>query len=79
MTVMNQNWNHEEIRSRLNQENMYYYAVQNLLYFHLLHENQTVQTTILLAVLYGKEHRFRVSKSEKLGRIFGPTRDEVSK
>jgi len=36
MTVTNQNYIHEEVKSRLNLGNVYSYSVQNLLSFHIL-------------------------------------------
>jgi hypothetical protein len=35
-TLTNQNDVHDEIKSRLNSGNAYYYSVQNLLSFHLI-------------------------------------------
>jgi hypothetical protein len=83
-TLTNQNdIHHDEIKSRLNSRNAYYYSVQNLLFFRLISTNLKIKihkTVILPIVLYGcetwsptlrEEHRLRV-----LRRIFGRKREE---
>jgi hypothetical protein len=72
MTLTNQNYIHDEIKSRLNLGNAYYYSVQNLLSSCLISKNlkiKTHKTVILPIVLYGceiwsltlrEEHRLRV-------------------
>jgi hypothetical protein len=85
-TLTNQNDIHDEIKSRLNSGNAYYYSVHNLLSSRLITKNLKIKihrTVILLAVLYGcetwsltfrEEHRLRVSENRVL-RIFGPRRE----
>jgi hypothetical protein len=89
-TLTDQNYIHEEIRSRQNSGNACYHAVQNFLSSHLLSRNVKIKiykTTILPVVLYGcetwsltlrEEHRWRVFENRVLRRIFGPKRDEVT-
>jgi hypothetical protein len=80
----------EEIKSRLNSENVCYHSVQSLLSSRLLSKNIKVKiiykTTILPVVLYvcgtwsltlREENRLRVFENRVLRRIFGPKRDEV--
>jgi hypothetical protein len=79
----------EEIRSRLNSGNACYHSVQSLLSSRLLSRNVKVKiykTIIPSVVLYGcetwsltlrEEHRLRVFENRVL-RIFGPKRDEVT-
>jgi hypothetical protein len=74
-TVTNQNYIHEEIKSRQNSGNTSYHAIQNPLSFHLLSKNIKIKiykTIILPAVLYvcetrsltlRQEHRLRVEKT----------------
>jgi hypothetical protein len=88
MTLTNQNHIYDEIKSRLNSGNAWYYSVQNLLSSLLLSENlkfKIHKTVILPVVLYGcetwsltlrEEHRLRVSENRVLRRIFGPKREE---
>jgi hypothetical protein len=88
-TLTDQNRVHEEIKSRLNLGNACYHSVQCLLYSRLLSRNLKVKiykTIILPVVLYGcqtwsltlrEEHRPRVFENRVL-RIFGPKRDEVT-
>jgi hypothetical protein len=88
-TLTDQNYMHEEIKSRLNLGNACHHLVQSLLSSHLLSRNLKVKiyrTIILLVVLYGcetwtltsrEEHRLRVFENRELRRIFGPKRDEV--
>jgi hypothetical protein len=89
-TLTDQNYMHEEIKSRLNSGNACYHAVQSLLSSRLLSRNLQVKiykTIILRVVLYGcetwsvtlrEEHRLRVFENRVLRRIFGPKRDEVT-
>jgi hypothetical protein len=78
----------EEIKTRLNSENVCYHSVQDLLSSCLLSRNvqvKTYKTIILSVVLYGyetwsltlrEEHRLRVFENRVLRRIFGLKRDE---
>jgi hypothetical protein len=87
-TVANQNLIQEKIK-RLNSGNACYHLVQNLLSSLQLSKNLKIRiykTIILRVVLYGREtlslilreeHRLRVFKNRVL-RIFGPKRDEVT-
>jgi hypothetical protein len=87
----NQNWMHEEIKSRLNSRNTCYHLVQSLLSSRLLSRNvkvKTYKTMILPVVLYGcetwsltlrEEHRLRVFENRVLRRIFGPKRDAATR
>jgi hypothetical protein len=71
-TLPNQNDIHDEIKSRLNSGNAYYYSVQNLLSSRLISKNLKIKiykTVMLPVVLYGceiwsltlwEEHRLRV-------------------
>jgi hypothetical protein len=89
MTVTNQNLIQEEIMGRLNSGNACYHLVQNLLCSRLLSKNFKIRiykTIILPVVLYScepwsltlrEEHRLRVFENRVL-RIFGPKRDEVT-
>jgi hypothetical protein len=89
-TETNQNYIHEEIKSRLKSGNACYYSVQILLYSVLLSRNLKTKinrTIILPVVLYGceslslplsEERRLRVFENWVLRRIFGPKRDEVT-
>jgi hypothetical protein len=89
-TLTDQNFIHEEIKSRLNSGNACYHSVQSLLSSSLLSRNVKVRiykTIILPVVLYGCEtwsltlregHRLRVFENRVLRRIFGPKRDEVT-
>jgi hypothetical protein len=88
-TITDQNYIHEEIKSRLNSENACYHSVQSLLSSRLLSRNLKVKiykTIILPVVLCGCETwsltlrevpRLRVFENRVLRRIFGPKRDEV--
>jgi len=88
-TLTNQNFIHEEIKSRLESGNACCLSVQNLLSSSLLSKNTNIKiyrTIILPVVLYGcetwsltlREHR-RLSVFEKrVLRIFGRKRDEVT-
>jgi hypothetical protein len=89
-TLTDQNYMHEEIKSRLNSGNACYYLVQSLLSSRLLSRNLKIKiykTIILPVVLYGCEtwsltlrqaHRLRAFENRVLRRIFGPKRDEVT-
>jgi hypothetical protein len=90
-TLTDQNYMHEEIKSRLNSGNACYRSVRSLLSSRLLSRKLKVKickTIILPVVLYGcetwsltlrEEHRLRVFENRVLRRrIFGPTRDEVT-
>jgi hypothetical protein len=88
-TLKDQNYVHEEIKSRLNSGNACYHWVQSLLSSRLLSGNLEVKIykiIILPVVLYGcetwsfalmEEHRLRVFENRVLRRIFGPKSDEV--
>jgi hypothetical protein len=83
MTLTNQNDIHDEIKSRLNLGNAYYYSVQNLLSSHTISKNLKIKMykgVILPVVLYGsltlgEEHRLRNSENRVLRKIFGPKRE----
>jgi hypothetical protein len=87
-TPTNQNDIHDEIKSRLNSGNAYYYSVQNLLSSRLISKNLKIKiykAVILPVVLYGcetwsltlrEERRLRVFENRVLRRIFGPKREE---
>jgi hypothetical protein len=64
-----------------NSGNSCYHSVQNLLSFHLLSENIKIRIykiTMLLVVLYVCETwSVTLKEEQRLGRIFGPKRDEV--
>jgi hypothetical protein len=88
-TVTNQNLLQEEIKRRLNPGIACYHSVQNLLSSRLLSKNVKIRiykTINLPLVLYEcetlsltlrEEHRPRVFENRVL-RIFGPKRDEVT-
>jgi len=88
--LTNQNSIQEEIKSRLQSGNAYYYSVQNILSSSLLSKNLKIsiyRTIILPVVLYGfetwsltlrEEHRLWVFENRVLRRVFGPKRDEVT-
>jgi hypothetical protein len=79
----------EEIKRRLNSDNASYHSIQNILPSRLLSKNVRIRiqkNIILPLVLNGcetwsltlrEEHRLRVFKNRVL-RIFGPNRDEVT-
>jgi hypothetical protein len=87
--VTNQNLIQEEIKRRLNSINACYHSVPNLLSSRLLYKKRKItlnKTAILSVVLYGcgtwsltlrEEQRLRKSENRVL-RIFGPKRDEVT-
>jgi hypothetical protein len=84
-TVTNQNFIQEEIKRRLNSDNVYYYSVQNLLSSRLLSKN--VKIISLPVVPYAREtwsltlreaHRLRMFENRVLRRMFGTKRDEVT-
>jgi hypothetical protein len=88
-TLIDQNYIHEEIKSRINSGNACYHSVHCLLSSCLLSRNVKVKIykTIILPVLYGcetwfltlrEEYRLRVFENRVLRRIFGPKRDEVT-
>ena len=86
----NENFLHEEIKSRLKSGNAYYHSVQIRLSSCLLSTNIKIKiyrNIILPVVLYGfetwsltlkEEHRLRVFENRVLRRIFGARRDEVT-
>jgi sorting nexin-29 len=85
-TLTDQNYMHEEIKSRLNSGNACYHSVQSLLSSHLLSRNLEVKTNKTIILLYGcetwsltlrEEHRLSVFENRVLRKIFGPKRDEV--
>jgi len=58
ITITNQNYIHEEIKSRLNSGNAHYYSIQHLLSSFLLSKNLKIKTykpIILPFVMYGHE------------------------
>jgi hypothetical protein len=88
MTLTNQNYIHDEIKSRLNMGNACYYSVHNLLSSCLISKNLKIKiykTVILPVVLYGcetwslilgEEHRLRVFENRVLRKIIEPKREE---
>jgi hypothetical protein len=86
--LTNQNDIHDEIKSRLNSGNAYYYSVQNLLSSCLKSKNLKIKiykTVVLSVMLYGcrtwtftlrEEQRLRVFENRVLRRIFGSKREE---
>jgi len=90
-TLTDQNSIQEEIKSRLKLGNACYHSVQNLLSSRLLSKNLKIKiyrTITLPVVLYGcetwsltlrEERSLRVFENRVLRRIFGPTRDEVTR
>jgi hypothetical protein len=89
-TLTDQNYIHEEIKSRLNLENTCFHSVQSLLSSRLSSRNLKVKIykiTILPVILYRcetwyltlrEEHRLRMFENRVLRRTFGPKRDEVT-
>jgi hypothetical protein len=87
MALTNQNDIHNDIKSRLNSGNAYYYSVQNLLSAYLISKNLKIKiykTVILPVGLYGcktqsltlgEEHRLGVFENRVLRRIFVPKRE----
>jgi hypothetical protein len=87
--LKNQNSIQEEIKSRLKSGNACYHSVQNILCSRLPSKNLKIKiyrTIILPVVLYGcetwslilrEERRLRLFENRVL-RIFGPKRDEVT-
>jgi hypothetical protein len=73
-TLTNQNEIHDEIKSRLNSGNAYYYSVQNLLSSRLISENLKIKIykTVILPVvlLYGSETWFLTLMEEHRLRVF---------
>jgi hypothetical protein len=81
-TLTDQNYMHEEIKSRLNSGNACYHLVQSLLSSRLLSRNLKVKiykTIILPVILYGCETQIpRVFENRVLRRTSGPKKDEVT-
>jgi hypothetical protein len=83
-TLIIQNSNQEEIKTRLKSGNACYHLVQNLSSFCLLSRNTKIKiyrSVILRVVLYGcdtwsltlrEERRLRVFEKRVLRRVFGP-------
>jgi hypothetical protein len=90
ITLMNQNFIHEKIKSRLNSGNACYNLVQRSLSSCPLSRNVMVKihkTIVLPSVLYGCEtwpvtlrekYRLRVFENRLLRRICGPKTDEIT-
>jgi hypothetical protein len=68
--VTNQKLFQEEIKRRLNSDNICYHSVQNLLSSRLLSKNVKVRIYKLLR----EEHKLRVFENSVPRRIFGPKR-----
>jgi hypothetical protein len=88
-SVTNQDYIHEEIKSKLNLETACYHSVQNFLSSCLPKnlKNKIYKTIILPIVLYRcwtrsltlrKEHGLNVFENWVLGRISGAKREEVT-
>jgi hypothetical protein len=88
-TLTDQNFMHEEIKSRLNSGNVCNQSAQSILSSCLLSRNVKVKIykTITLPAFMGVKlslsrtkgkHRLRVFENRVLKRIFGPKRDEVT-
>ena len=89
ITLTNQNYIPEEIKSRLQSGNACYHSMQNVLSSSLLSKNLKIKiyrTITLPVVVYGcetwsltlrEERRLRVFENRVLRRIFGSKRDEV--
>jgi hypothetical protein len=87
-TLTNQNDIHDEIKSRLNSKNAFYYSVQIHLSSRLTSKNLkiiTYKTVILPVAVYRcetwsltlrEEHRLSSFENRGLRRIFGPKREE---
>jgi uncharacterized protein (UPF0548 family) len=87
MTLTNQNDIHDEIKSRLNSGNAYYYSAHKRLLSCHRSRNLKIKihkTVILPVVLYGcktwsltlgEEQRLRVFENRVLRIIFGPKRE----
>jgi hypothetical protein len=85
------NYMREDIKTKLNSWNACYHSVQSPLSSRLLPRNVKVKiykTTILPVVLYGcktwsltlrEENGLEVFENGVLWRIFGPTKDEVTR
>jgi hypothetical protein len=85
-----QNFIQDEIKRRLNSDNVCYRSVQNLLSSRLLSKSVTIRickNIILPVVMYGcetwsltlrEEHRLRMFENRVLRRIFGPKSDEMT-
>jgi len=89
ITLTNQNFIQEEIKSRLKSGKACYHSVQNILSSSLLSKNTRIKiyAIIILLVLYGcatwsltltEERRLRVFENRVLRGIFGSKRDEVT-
>jgi hypothetical protein len=90
IALTNQNYIHEEIKSRLKSGNACYHSLQNVLSSSLLSKSVKIKiyrTTILPVVLcwcetwsltLREECRRRIFENKVLRRIFGPKRDEVT-
>jgi hypothetical protein len=88
MTLMDQNYIHVEIRSRLNSRNACSYSVQNPLSSRLISRNLKIKIFKALifpvvlcgcetwSLTWGEEHVLRVSENRVLTKIFGPKREE---
>jgi hypothetical protein len=89
-TLTDQNYIHEEIKSKLYSRNACYHSVQSLLSSRLLSRNGKIEvckTIILPVVLYGcgtwsltlrEEHRLKVFENRVLRRMFGFRRNKVT-
>jgi hypothetical protein len=88
-TLTYKNSMYEEIKSRLNSENVWYHSVQSLVFPPAVWECKVkiYNTVILPVVLYGcetwsvtlrEERRLRVFENRVLRILFGPKCDEVT-
>jgi hypothetical protein len=79
VNINNQNFIHEEIKARLNSENAWYHAVQNILFTRLLSKTIKIKMSIILPVFMGVKHglSLRLFENRVLKRIFGFKRDEA--
>jgi hypothetical protein len=83
ITLKNQNFIHEEIKSRLKSGNACCHPVQNLLSSSSIPTDTKITDTGLVILhdflcLWREEHRLRMFEIKVLKKIFGPKRDKVT-